>query len=311
MSMTTTADVPLLIASQGSNTTSSERRVTPAWSLAHFKTKLEPITGIPPSCQRLTYRAYETQAPVPMEAGAGESEDDVQVGRWALVRYGVVEVTDTRPPSMRGPAITADDPSVEKYRMPESTYEALPSTVLSWKKSQKLGRFDPKAPVVEKMKVEALEREVVERGIRPSLRCRLIPSSTPRHGTIRYVGPVPELPGLAGPWVGVELDEPTGRNDGSIAVPAGPSPGNGSAGKDSDRDIPGNGEGGDEDEDGDAQSKGKGKGKDIRTTVDGDRKRYFSCAANRGVFVRPERVEVGDWGVVDEFEGLDEEDEEI
>ena len=36
-------------------------------------------------------------------------------------------------------------------------------------------------------------------------------------------------------------------------------------------------------------------------------KRYFECQSNFGVFVRPERLEVGDYPVLDEF--ADEEDE--
>jgi tubulin-folding cofactor B len=31
---------------------------------------------------------------------------------------------------------------VEKYELPTSTYESLSNSVLAWKKSQKLGRFD-------------------------------------------------------------------------------------------------------------------------------------------------------------------------
>lgn len=84
-------------------------------------------------------------------------------------------------------------------------------------------------------------------------RCRLLPPTTPRHGQISYVGLIPQLPG-AGPWVGVSLDEPTGKNDGSV----------------------------------------KGS-------------RYFTCNPNCGVFVRPERVEAGDFGVV----GIDDDLEEI
>ena len=85
-------------------------------------------------------------------------------------------------------------------------------------------------------------------------RCILSNEST-RRGTIRFVGPIPSLPGVQdAPWVGIELDEPTGRNDGSV-----------------------NGE------------------------------RHFTCENNKGVFVRPEKVGVGEFGEVN----LDEEDPQM
>jgi len=70
-----------------------------------------------------------------------------------------------------------------------------------------------------------------------------------------YVGDVEEIPGGSGAWVGVKLDEPVGKNDGSL----------------------------------------KGK-------------RYWGKEgdAKFGVFVRPERVEVGEWPVIDDLEDMEE-----
>lgn len=76
-------------------------------------------------------------------------------------------------------------------------------------------------------------------------RIRLLPDADARRGTVSFIGPVPEIPGL-GSWIGVTLDEPTGKNDGSV----------------------------------------KGK-------------RYFECGKNYGVFVRPERCEVGNFPPLD------------
>lgn len=76
-------------------------------------------------------------------------------------------------------------------------------------------------------------------------RVRILPETDARRGIVSYVGHVPEIPGI-GSWVGITLDEPTGKNDG---------------------------------------------------TVNG--KPYFECGKNYGVFVRPERCEVGDFPPLD------------
>lgn len=48
--------------------------------------------------------------------------------------------------------------------MPAEDYEHRTDSVLAWKKSQKLGRFDPDAPSIEEQKIKASYREVEERG---------------------------------------------------------------------------------------------------------------------------------------------------
>ena len=84
--MTTARDIPILITSTDS---SSERRITPSWTIAHLKTKLEPVTGIAPASQRLTLRLPDQQEETPIEA---EDEESVQVGRWLLVAYAEIKV---------------------------------------------------------------------------------------------------------------------------------------------------------------------------------------------------------------------------
>ena len=138
--------------------------------------------------------------------------------------------------------------------MDPDIYSTLPNSVLAWKKNNNLGRFDPSAPAIERQKLEALWANVSKRRVEVGKRCRL---GDARRGNVRYVGEVDEIPGLKGPWVGVELDEPVGRNDGSVGG-----------------------------------------------------KRYFDCGEKRGVFVRPERVEIGDFAVLNIGEEDDEDDME-
>ncbi|KAF2228877.1 hypothetical protein EV356DRAFT_537722 [Viridothelium virens] len=244
MSHRVATDIPLLVRSEN---TSSERRVSPSWTISHFKSRLEPITGVPASCQKLTLGTSHPDRTLEVE-----DEDSSNVQDWGLQPYSEIVVQDTRPTSAR--TNFHDLESVKKYEMPTEQYEARPDSVLAWKRSQKLGRFDPSAPSLEDQKIRALRREVEERGVSTGRRCHLLPVTDARRGIVSYIGDVPQIPGV-GTWVGLTLDEPTGKNDGSIGG-----------------------------------------------------QRYFECKMNCGIFVRPERVEVGDYPPL---EDLDSEMEEI
>jgi len=137
--------------------------------------------------------------------------------------------------------------------MPDEEYEKKTDSVLAWKKAQKLGRFDPNAPTVEQAKVQAIQREIEVRGIAVGKRCRVGGDDT-RRGEIKYVGEVKEIPGV-GAWVGIHLDEPVGKNDGSIG---------------------------------------------------GTRYWGIESELKHGIFVRPERVEVGDFPPLDDLEDMEE-----
>jgi tubulin-folding cofactor B len=162
------------------------------------------------------------------------------------------QVIDTRPAASR--INLNDTANVDKYVMPEEEYEKKADSVLAWKKNQKLGRFDPDAPSHEQAKLAALDREVATRGIAVGRRCRVGGEDT-RRGVIQYVGEVKEIPGGLGTWVAVKLDEPVGKNDGSIA---------------------------------------------------GTRYWGEPSELKHGVFVRPERVEVGDFPALDDLEDMEE-----
>lgn len=84
--MTTALDVPLLIASENS---SSERRISPSWTITQLKARLEPITGIPATCQRLSLKVA-SQTPQPIEA---QNEDATQLAKWSLQAYAEVYVS--------------------------------------------------------------------------------------------------------------------------------------------------------------------------------------------------------------------------
>ncbi|KAK5108926.1 hypothetical protein LTR62_007728 [Meristemomyces frigidus] len=240
---TTLPDIPLLIRSENS---SSERRISPSWTIAQLKARLEPITGVPASSQRLSLKVGSSSQPgQAIEAG---DEDAVQLVHWPLSSYGEILVTDTRPPGLK--ENYTDVSRVAKYEMPAAEYARLPDSVLAWKKKQQLGRFDPHAPALTRQRVAASKQAIEDHGITVGARCRLLPADTDaRRGEVAFLGVVPGIPGTEGlVWVGVRLDEPSGRNDGVVMG-----------------------------------------------------ERYFEAKAGCGVFVKGERVEVGEFGVLDEF----------
>lgn len=59
--------------------------------------------------------------------------------------------------------------------MPTEEYEKLPDTVLAIKKREKQGRFAPDFRDLEKAKISAIEEEIDSRGIAVGKRCRVAP----------------------------------------------------------------------------------------------------------------------------------------
>ncbi|KAK2741452.1 hypothetical protein FQN57_005585 [Myotisia sp. PD_48] len=245
----------------------TERRIPPTWTISELKSRLETMTGIPPSSQKLNLKTLD-RGDIWIEG------DDELIGEWNLTKGCEIEIHDSRPAHAR--PNFHDTSAVEKYIMPETTYKTLPNTVLAWKKANKLGRFDPSSLSPEQIIREQVQKDVEEvktRGLEVSNRAIVLPSTPPhiRRGIIKYIGPVPTIPSaltkiytgeipqdLSPIWVGIELDEPTGKNDGSI-----------------------NG------------------------------KKYFDCPEKHGVFVKPEKVEAGDFPPLGLDLDLDDEMEEI
>ncbi|KAG9235010.1 tubulin cofactor B [Amylocarpus encephaloides] len=248
MNMQSAADISLLVSSQNS---SSERRITPSWTIGQLKAKLEPITGVPPLSQTLILKHGNQSTPI--EAA---DEENTQLGSFPLAPYAEILVIDTRPPGAR-PNYT-DPSAVKKFELAPDIYETKTDSVLAWKKANKLGRFDPDAPAVLAARINAHATTAAERGIEVGKRCR-IGGEDEKRGEVMYLGEVEAIATKEGEngkgvWVGVKYDEPVGRNDGSLGG-----------------------------------------------------KRYWGQPGDGkfGAFVRPERVDVGDYPVLDD---LDEED---
>ncbi|GAK62511.1 tubulin-folding cofactor b [Moesziomyces antarcticus] len=251
---------------------SAERRVPSTIPLHDLKYRLESIVGVPPSHQVLEIHSSRTDHEQQQQlAGPGPFAASVRstlvaavppnsdVESRSLEELGVVDgmaikVLDTRPKELI--QTFTDESLVDKYVMDDDTYAARRDTVLAFKQRNKLGRFDPSKDASS----SAGDTEDLPTELTVGARCQVdllsgtgTTGANQRKGTIRFVG---STKFATGAWVGVEYDEPVGKNDGSVAG-----------------------------------------------------ERYFTCKPNFGSFVRPDKVQVGDFPADDFDLDLDDDEE--
>jgi tubulin-folding cofactor B len=217
-----------------------------------LKTKLETITGIPPDSQILYLQLSDGETKIPINP-TDDKTTLLSAYNNHLRPYITLYVDDSRPESER----VIPDSNAEHFTLSTEQYESRPDTVLAWKRNQKLGRFDPERETTLQSLADSVTKthtaQIEQRGIKVGMRC-MVGEDSQRRGSVRFIGPIDDLPG-GGLWIGIQYDEPVGKNDGSVAG-----------------------------------------------------KRYFDAGKNRGGFIRPERIVVGDFP---EEDILDSEDEEI
>ncbi|WFD24503.1 hypothetical protein MEQU1_003205 [Malassezia equina] len=183
----------------------TERRWALRLSLDTLQYQLERITGIPPEAQTLELwppgTTEDTVASTSAIATSAGLAPDVQI--WDVWRAHDGMVLCVR--DKRGYTLPNDD-DVEKWELSDEQYAARPDTLRSFLQAHQLGRYAPSmAPA---------ETPSLPPDMQPGARCIVDTGDHfERRGTIRFAGSTHFASGL---WVGVELDEPVGKNDGSV-----------------------------------------------------------------------------------------------
>ncbi|CAE6418179.1 unnamed protein product [Rhizoctonia solani] len=188
--------------------TFSERKYDLHMTVGQLKGKLESVTGIAPESQQLTvHRSVDEQNLAPLHV---LDDDSRPLGFYSLSDMMLLKVTDTNTNSLTGQF--TDVSNVEKFELTDEEYQQRKDTVLAYKQANKIGRFADSAQAPEAHVYTASPE------IKPGARCKVETEEDPdiKRGVVRFVGPTKFGKEGTGDWVGIEYDEPVGKNDGSV-----------------------------------------------------------------------------------------------
>jgi tubulin-folding cofactor B len=147
------------------------------------------------------------------------SDNNRKLGYYSVLSGMEIHIVDSDPFSLSRNGGLTDVSLVQKYTISEEAYDNRKGTVRDFIRQKK--KEDPNYKVRTTVNTAAgtpsTDRvipgpESVD-GIVIGMRCEVMPGA--RRGTVRFVGEVPEIT-AGGHWVGVELDEPLGHNNGHV-----------------------------------------------------------------------------------------------
>ena len=181
-------------------------------TIGEVKARLHLHHGTPSQSQRLTLRDGGVDI-------AQLDDDSKMLGFYSVTSGMFIHVTDVDPHSISKGGALENVNLVERYRMDEETYDKRKGTVREWIREQRAKDPDWKPPQMPgaaeaNARTKSLPCTAADAAhIVVGSRCEVQPGG--RRGCVKFCG---SLEGKEGVWVGVELDDPLGKNDGSAGT---------------------------------------------------------------------------------------------
>ncbi|CAH2269041.1 tubulin-folding cofactor B [Pararge aegeria] len=183
-----------------------ERRFKKDITVQDFKTKLEMVTG--GSAATMKLKVYDNKNNFVCDI----DNDAALLGSYPVDDGMRIHVIDHF-------ALVKDFESsdaAERFRLSEEEYEKKDDTLRSFLQRNKLGKYNEEEmnKMKEQQQKELEDEAKLAEAVLVGARCEVrVPSQGTRRATVRYNGP---LEGARGIWIGVQYDEPRGKNDGSV-----------------------------------------------------------------------------------------------
>jgi len=198
----TSEDKEFLALTVSSNLSSlqTERRFPSDVTVGNLKGKLELLTGASMNTMKLELKDKDDQL-------IYELTDDNLTLAQVQVKSGMkIHVIDSQ-----DNLFDEDNPDAA-FKYDEENYEQRDESMRKFLMKNKLGKYDEEKA---KKKLEEEEEETkLSESIKVSDRCEVkVPANPVRRGEVKYVGKVHFKDGI---WVGIQYDEPLGKNDGCV-----------------------------------------------------------------------------------------------
>lgn len=204
-----TQSIVTLNVSSSINSFGSERRFPKDITVAQLKDKLVLLTGASASSMKLELYDKDNKLVCKFD------NDDALLGSYPADDGMRLHVVD---PTMKVGEFE-DVSKVEKFELSAEQYEKRTDSVRAFKERNKMGRFREIDPEEQKrLDEEKKQKEEQDKlkceSLKVGDRCEVkVPGQPTRRGCVQYSGLVDFKPGY---WVGIQYDEPVGKNNGSV-----------------------------------------------------------------------------------------------
>ncbi|XP_040565368.1 tubulin-folding cofactor B-like [Lepeophtheirus salmonis] len=190
------------------NSFTSEKRFPKDLTIADLKGKLELITGCSSGSMKISVHDDESGKKV-----CDLSDDNVLLGSYPIDSGFRLHVVD----HSKSVGEYENTQGVQKFELSEEEYSKRNDTVQSFLKRNKVGKYnEEEMKKLEEEKNYQLEKDKeLAAKMEVGNRCSItVPGNiSDRRGEVKFIGNVHFKPGI---WVGVQYDEPFGKNDGSV-----------------------------------------------------------------------------------------------
>ena len=201
-----------------------EIRLDKHMTIGAVKEKLQTHCGTSASCMVLGLKDHHWNVLV-----QSMQPDTCKLGYFSPENGHVLHVHDTDPMSLAAQGWLEDVSKVDKYVMSDADYDARENTYRKFKqeklKQDPTWTLEKEIAIRRGISYNAEEKEKVTYDddyqaeeashVQVDGRCEVVTQEGSKRGVVRYVGTA--LQGLPkGYWVGIEYDEPVGKNDGRV-----------------------------------------------------------------------------------------------